>query len=87
MVAPQIAPLIKDLPESVRSNTVNHTQDATIRMDEWLDTYERHIPEHLEKMQGNLDDWVKQGKTIRELLRNHHGAAENWGTEDQVGTA
>jgi hypothetical protein len=54
--------LIKDLPESVWANSVTHTQDGVIRMDDWLDTYERHIPEHLEQMQANLDDWLRQNK-------------------------
>jgi len=55
--------LIKDLPEPVWSNTVNHTQDGTILMDDWLNTYERHIPDHLEQMKANLEDWMKQNKT------------------------
>jgi hypothetical protein len=54
--------LIKTLPESVWSNTVNHTQDGIILMDDWLDTYERHIPEHIEQMQANLDNWMRQNK-------------------------
>ena len=52
--------LIKNLPESVWANTVNHTQDGIIPMDIWLDTYERHIPEHIEQMQANFDNWMKQ---------------------------
>jgi hypothetical protein len=54
--------LIKALPDYVWSNTVNHTQDGIIPMDTWLDTYERHIPEHIEQMQGNLDDWIRRYK-------------------------
>lgn len=52
--------LIKDLPESVWSNTVHHTEDGDITMEDWLDTYERHVPEHIEQMQANYDEWVKQ---------------------------
>jgi hypothetical protein len=52
--------LIKDLPESVWSNTVHHTEDGVMTMDDWLDTYERHVPEHIEQMQANYDDWVKE---------------------------
>jgi hypothetical protein len=52
--------LIVDLPASVWSNTVNHTESGVMTMDEWLDTYERHIPQHVEQMQGNYDDWVRQ---------------------------
>ena len=50
--------LIKDLPESVWSNTVSHTEDGLITMDDWLDTYERHIPEHIKQMQAIYEDWV-----------------------------
>jgi hypothetical protein len=50
--------LIKDLPESIWSNTVNHTEMGVITLDDWLDTYERHIPEHVEQMQANYADWT-----------------------------
>ncbi len=55
--------LIKDLPETVWSNTVNHTQDGPILMDGWLNTYDRHIPDHLEQMQANFEDWMKQSRS------------------------
>lgn len=29
-------------------------------MDDWLDTYERHISEHIEQMRANYEDWVRQ---------------------------
>ena len=50
--------IIKDLPESVWSNTAQHTEDGAITMDDWLDTYERHIPEHIQQMKAIYDDWV-----------------------------
>ena len=52
--------LIKDLPETVWSNTVHHTESGKMTMDDWLDTYERHIPEHIEQMQANYADWLRQ---------------------------
>lgn len=54
--------LIKDLPESVWSNTVNHTETGAMTMDDWLDTYERHIPEHVEQMKANYADWTATGE-------------------------
>lgn len=51
--------LIKDLPDSVWSNTVNHTEIGVMSMDDWLDTYERHIPEHIEQMRRNYQAWSK----------------------------
>jgi len=52
--------LIMDLPESVWSNTVTHTESGVMTMDDWLDTYARHIPDHIEQMQANYDDWKTQ---------------------------
>jgi hypothetical protein len=52
--------LIRDLPATVWSNTVNHTEIGIMTMDDWLDIYERHIPEHIEQMQAIYADWVRQ---------------------------
>jgi hypothetical protein len=55
--------LIQDLPEAVWSNTIHHSESGVMTMDDWLDTYERHVPEHIEQMQANYDDWVRQVET------------------------
>ncbi|GAB4440917.1 MAG: hypothetical protein Kow0031_22860 [Anaerolineae bacterium] len=55
--------LIKDLPATVWSNTVNHTENGVMTMDDWLDTYERHIPDHIVQMQAVYDDWLGQSKS------------------------
>ena len=52
--------LIKDLPEAVWSNTVNHTEYGPMTMDDWLNMYERHIPEHIEQMRAVYKDWLRQ---------------------------
>jgi uncharacterized damage-inducible protein DinB len=52
--------LIKAAPESAWSHTVEHSENGTVTMDDWLDTYERHIPEHIEQMQANYDHWANQ---------------------------
>lgn len=51
--------LIKPLPVSVWSNTVNHTENGTMTFDDWLDIYEQHIPDHVEQMQKTYDEWVQ----------------------------
>lgn len=51
--------LIRDLPEAVWSNTVTHTENGLMTLDDWLDTYERHIPDHIAQMQAIYDDWVR----------------------------
>lgn len=52
--------LIKNLPEPAWSNTINHTENGVMTMNDWLDTYERHVPEHIDQMQANFDDWLQQ---------------------------
>jgi hypothetical protein len=51
--------LIQTLSTSTWSNTVNHTENGIMTLDDWLDTYERHIPEHIRQMQAVYEDWVK----------------------------
>jgi len=50
--------LIKDQPESVWANTVNHSESGQMTLDEWLDIYDRHIPDHIAQMQMVYDDWL-----------------------------
>jgi DinB superfamily len=54
---------IRSLPDTVWSNSVYHSEDGEITMDDWLDTYARHIPEHLEQMQANYEDWSGRRRT------------------------
>src|SRR6478735_349957 len=42
--------LIKPLPEATWANTVYHPENGTMTMDDWLDIYASHIPEHVEQM-------------------------------------
>jgi hypothetical protein len=51
--------LIRTLPESVWSHTVFHPENGAMTMDDWLDIYERHIPEHLAQMQEVYTAWQK----------------------------
>jgi hypothetical protein len=52
--------LIKNLPESVWSNS-----DGVITMDTWLNTFEQHIPERIEQMQANFDDWMRRRERVK----------------------
>lgn len=52
--------LIRRLPEAVWANTVYHTENGVMTLDEWLDTYERHIPDHVRQMQAVYADWQQQ---------------------------
>jgi uncharacterized damage-inducible protein DinB len=50
--------LVRNLPPETWAHTVQHSESGEMSMDDWLDTYERHIPEHIRQMQGNYDDWL-----------------------------
>lgn len=52
--------LIKTLPESIWGNTVYHPENGTMTLDDWLEVYQRHIPDHIAQMQTVYQDWLKQ---------------------------
>ena len=52
--------LIRTLPASTWSNTVYHPENGTMTMQDWLDVYDRHVPEHIAQMQAVYEDWLKQ---------------------------
>ena len=49
--------LIRSLPEEVWSNTVVHSESGRMTFDEWLVTYERHVPEHIAQMRAIYQTW------------------------------
>ena len=53
--------LIKTQPEAVWSHTAVHSVDGELTMDEWLDTYVRHVTEHISYMRENLEAWKAAG--------------------------
>ena len=52
--------LIRTLPDSVWGNTVYHPEAGRMTLDDWLDVYDRHIPDHLAQMQQNYEAWLAQ---------------------------
>jgi len=50
--------LIKSLPEEVWSNTSFHPENGDMTLDDWLDVYTSHVPEHVGHMQENYDAWL-----------------------------
>ena len=64
--------LIRTLPESVWSNTIEHPENGTMTFDDWLDTYERHVPIHIAQMERNLKAWEEAGNP----KEDHH---QEWG--------
>ncbi len=52
--------LIKSVPEDVWTRQCFHPESGMMTMEDWLDTYERHIPQHIEQMQAVYEAWQKQ---------------------------
>jgi hypothetical protein len=50
--------LISDLPEPTWGHTAYHLETGDMTLDDWLDVYERHVPEHVRSMQENYDAWA-----------------------------
>jgi hypothetical protein len=49
--------LIRDLPAEAWSRTIHHPENGLMTLDDWLDVYARHIPEHIAQMQGVYAAW------------------------------
>jgi uncharacterized damage-inducible protein DinB len=54
--------LIKTLPDSTWANTVYHPENGNMTMDDWLDVYEQHIPDHIRQMQSVYEAWTTRAK-------------------------
>ncbi len=52
--------LIKTLPEEVWVNTIVHPENGVMTMDDWLDVYDRHIPDHIAQMRAVYAAWQKR---------------------------
>ena len=50
--------LIKTLPESTWAHTCYHPENGNMSLDDWLDVYAVHVPEHLEYMRENHHAWL-----------------------------
>lgn len=51
--------LIETLPDSIWLQSAYHPENGDMTLDDWLDVYERHVPEHLQSMQENYDAWLQ----------------------------
>jgi hypothetical protein len=52
--------LIKTLPESIWSNTIHHPENGTMTLDDWLEVYASHIPDHVEQMERIYEAWRRE---------------------------
>ncbi len=49
--------LIQTLPEDVWQNQAYHPESGQMTLDDWLDTYTRHVPEHIAQMERIYAAW------------------------------
>lgn len=50
--------LIKGVDEQTwLTATIQHSENGTMTFDDWLRTYEEHVPVHIRQMQRNLQAW------------------------------
>lgn len=56
--------LIKDAPEEVWSRECYHPEVGQMTMDDWLNTYERHIPDHIAQMESVHQSWLEDRKEV-----------------------
>ncbi len=47
------------IAEPVWATTVYHPENGAMSMDDWLNVYERHVPEHIEQMQDCYQAWLE----------------------------
>ncbi|HLP20505.1 MAG TPA: DinB family protein [Chitinophagales bacterium] len=50
--------LIKTVDETTwQTATINHSENGVMTFEDWLRTYEEHVPVHIRQMQRNLSAW------------------------------
>ena len=55
--------LIKTLPDEIWTTaTVQHSESGTMAFEQWLKTYEEHIPVHIRQMDRNYNAWLESKK-------------------------
>ena len=52
--------LVRALPAEAWSRTIVHSENGRMTLDEWLDVYDRHVPEHISQMQGVHAAWQER---------------------------
>ncbi len=53
--------LIQTVPEDVWSHEAYHPENGTMTMDDWLDTYESHVRDHVAQMEDVYQHWKDHG--------------------------
>ena len=54
--------LIRTLPESTWAHSAYHPENGIISLDDWLNTYARHVKDHVAQMDWVKKQWEERGK-------------------------
>lgn len=57
--------LVKGLPDAVWANTVDHSENGIMSMDDWLCIYTDHVAQHLQQMRATHAAWLAEKKGQR----------------------
>ena len=52
----------KALPERVWTHSANHPENGNMTLEDWLDTYDGHILEHIQHMRENYQAWLHRNR-------------------------
>ena len=52
--------LIRSLPGEVWTHKAYHPENGQMTLDDWLDVYAAHVPEHIQYMRENYDAYQRQ---------------------------
>jgi hypothetical protein len=57
--------LLKTLSDQVFTHSVIHPDfDEPYTLEQWLNIYTHHVPEHVEQLKNNYRGWKEQNKTL-----------------------
>jgi len=54
--------ILKGLPDEVWTNTVEHSENGIMTLEDWLEIYDNHATAHIAQMKHNLKLWKKANK-------------------------
>ncbi len=52
--------LIQTVPAETWSHTIEHSENGTMTLDDWLNIYARHVSDHIEQMQKGYAAWLQR---------------------------
>jgi len=52
--------LIQSPSAEIWTHVLDHPESGLMTLDDWLDIYERHIPDHITQMQAVFEDWQRR---------------------------